>query len=83
MNGPNGDVADKTGTLIASAVEYHRGQQPRADQQAYGDTADDRENAVPTIGRGRLGAGSGRLCCHDTRPEVIHGLDPFLSRGDT
>lgn len=69
--------------FIASAIECHRNQQPSADQQGDGDTTDYRENAVPAIGRGRFRAGSGRLCCHDTPPEVTHGSDPFLSRGDT
>ena len=44
-----------------SAIERRRNEQPGADQHSEGDSADDRENAVPAIGR--LGPGSGLLRC--------------------
>jgi hypothetical protein len=42
-----------------SAIERRHHEQPGSDQQGEGDTADDRENAMPTIGR--LGPGNGIL----------------------
>jgi hypothetical protein len=44
----------------ASAVERHRNEQPRADQQAERDPADGGENAMSATGR--LGSRSGLLC---------------------
>jgi hypothetical protein len=52
-----------------SAGEQRRDEQRAADQQGEGDTADDRENAPPAIGR--LGAGSGMLCRSDAREKPI------------
>jgi hypothetical protein len=42
-----------------SECKRGRNEQPAADQQGEGDTGEDRENAVPTIGR--FGVGSGIL----------------------
>jgi hypothetical protein len=42
-----------------SECKRGRNEQPAADQQSEGDTGEDRENAVPTIGR--FGVGSGIL----------------------
>jgi hypothetical protein len=53
-----------------SASEQRRDEQRAADQQGEGDTADDRENALPAM-IGRLGAGSGMLCRSDARENPI------------
>jgi hypothetical protein len=49
-------------------------EKPAADQQREGDTAEDRDSALPAIGR--LGVGGGSLRRQEAHPEVIHGTSP-------
>ena len=51
-----------------SAGEHCRDEQPAADQQGEGDTADDRQDTMSAIGR--FAAGSGILSRRDADPKT-------------
>src|SRR5262245_28794292 len=55
-----------------SARERARNDQPAANQQGEGDTAENRQNAVTAI-CGLCVGGGGSLCREQTHPEVTHG----------